>query len=189
MSRSRTAHPSILTITGRTGSKLRAALTGLRVSDVLAARAVQRGLTPPPPIRFKNPNRRITVSADMFVQDYENFGANETTRRQMTNTAILSQGGIAQAVMNFEVRMGGEVRVEFHLRGQLLDDDGNAYIDGEAKLFEGTSESTGDLDGVRQVQLYVPAGATVNHFVRVNNEDENDDDYATIAVTITNGPA
>lgn len=64
-------------------------------------------------IVVNNPNRRITVSADMYVEDDETFGSNETVRRQQTNSAILSAQGIAQTVMDFTVRMGGEIRVEF----------------------------------------------------------------------------
>jgi hypothetical protein len=136
-------------------------------------------------ITVKNQNRRITVSADMYVEDDETFGSNETVRRQKTNAAILSVQGLAQSVMDFEVRMGGEIRVEFTVTASLLDANGNAIVDGEVKLYEGTSESTGDLDGVRQFQLYIPAGATINHFVRVNNDDEGGD-YATIRLNITN---
>jgi hypothetical protein len=133
----------------------------------------------------RNSNRRITVSADMYVEDDEDFGSNETRRRQKTNSAILSAMGIAQSVMDFEVRMGGEIRVEFIVTASLFDSRGNAMINGDLKLYEGTSESTGDLDGVRQFQLYIPAGATINHFVRVNNDDEGGD-FATIALTVTN---
>jgi hypothetical protein len=136
-------------------------------------------------IALKSQNRRITVSADMYVEDDETFGSNETVRRQKTNAAILSVQGLAQSVMDFEVRMGGEIRVEFTVTASLLDANGNAIIDGEVKLYEGTSESTGDLDGVRQFQLYIPAGATINHFVRVNNDDEGGD-YATIRLNVTN---
>lgn len=136
-------------------------------------------------ITLTNSNRRITVSADMYVEDDENFGSNETVRRQKTNSAILSVQGLAQSVMDFEVRMGGEIRVEFTVTASLFDGAGNAIIDGEVKLYEGTSESTGDLDGVRQFQLYIPAGSTLNHFVRVNNDDEGGD-YATIRLNVTN---
>jgi len=136
-------------------------------------------------ITLTNSNRRITVSADMYVEDDENFGSNETVRRQKTNSAILSVQGLAQSVMDFEVRMGGEIRVEFTVTASLFDGAGNAIVDGEVKLYEGTSESTGDLDGVRQFQLYIPVGATINHFVRVNNDDEGGD-YATIRLNVTN---
>lgn len=176
------AFPSILTIKGKTRVNLLQG--GSRWTDVRTYWLLTQGIQTP--IFIKDPNRRITVSADMYVEDYETFGSNETTRRQKTNSAILSKKGIAQTVMDFEVRMGGEIRVEFHVTAALWDNDGNAFANGEVKLFEGTSESRGDLDGIRQFQLYVPAGAAVNHFVRVNNDAENDDDYATIALTITN---
>jgi hypothetical protein len=123
----------------------------------------------------------------MYVEDDE-WGTNETVRRQQTNSAILSTQGIAQAVMDFEVRMGGEIRVEFNVTASLLDSNGNAMIYGDAKLYEGTSESTDDLDGQREFQLYCPAGATLNYFVRVNNDDEGGD-YATIRLNITNTAA
>jgi hypothetical protein len=139
-------------------------------------------------IFLRNPNRRITVAADMYVEDDETFGSNETVRRQQTNAAILSSQGLTQTVMDFEVRMGGEIRVEFMVTASLIDRFGNAIIDGEVKLYEGTSESTGDLDGARQFQLYCPINSTINHFVRVNNDDEGGD-FATIRLNINNAPA
>jgi hypothetical protein len=137
---------------------------------------------------LKNPTRRITVAADMYVEDDETFGSNETVRRQQTNAAILSAQGLTQTVMDFEVRMGGEIRVEFTVTASLVDRFGNAMIDGEVKLYEGVSESTGDLDGVRQFQLYCPINSTINHFVRVNNDDEGGD-FATIRLNLNNAPA
>jgi Ca2+-binding RTX toxin-like protein len=48
---------------------------------------------------------------------------------------------------------------------------------------EGASESTHDLDGIRQFQLDLPSGATLQHFVRVNTDDEGGDD-ATVWLNI-----
>jgi hypothetical protein len=179
----KTPSSSILSIGGRTQEKLRSNMSLGSIPDplanVTAARLFRRRL------RLLSSNRRITVSADMYVEDDETFGSNETVRRQQTNSAILSTQGIAQTVMVFEVRMGGEIRVEFTVTASLVDTAGNAIINGEVKLYEGTSESTGDLDGVREFQLYCPAGASLNHFVRVNNDDEGGD-FATININITN---
>lgn len=175
------SNAAILTIGGRTQQSLRNTLAAaeFRSSGMLDQQMLVRR------IRLLQSNRRITVSANMYVEDHESFGSNETVRRQQTNAAILSVQGVAQTVMAFEVRMGGEIRVEFVVAASLLDRVGNAMIDGEVKLFEGTSESTGDLDGVRQFQLYIPANASINHFVRVNNDDEGGD-FATININITN---
>lgn len=134
----------------------------------------------------KDPNIKLTISVDMYVEDYETFGDNETTRRQNFNSAILSQKGVNQTVMEFEVRMGGEIRVELALTGSIIDQDGNTIINGEMKLFEGASESTGDLDGVKQFSIYCPVNASTNYFVRVNNDAEGDADYATARITISN---
>ncbi len=139
-------------------------------------------------ITVRNPNRKITVSASMYVEDDEWFGSNETVFRQQTNSAILSAEGIAQTVMVFEVRMGGEIRVEFTVTGSLVDNYGNVVVNGVVKLYEGISESTGDLDGVREFNLYVPVGTIVNNYVRIDNDDEGGD-FATIKMNITNTPA
>jgi len=189
-SKQKSQTPQILTIRGKTQTRLREIVFFRRDETVqpdpqtleLLLRLLGRRIT------IKNPNRRITISANMYVEDDETFGSNETVRHQQTNAAILSTQGIAQTVMEFGVRMGGEIRVEFTITAALIDANGNAMIDGDVKLFEGTSESTDDLDGERQFQLYCPAGATINHFVRVDNDDEGGD-YATIRVNVTNAPA
>lgn len=139
-------------------------------------------------ISVLNPNRRITVSANMYVEDDETWSSNETFYSQQTNSAILSAQGMPQTVMIFEVRMGGEIRVEFTVNANMIDNYGNVMVDAHARLYEGTSESTGDLDGQRDFVAYVPAGVIVNHFVRVNNDDEGGD-FATIQMSITNNPA
>lgn len=172
------ASGSILTITGSTRKKL-AALDKTVFSGCCCASDS---------VVVVNKNRRITVTADMFVLDDEWLGSDETVRRQKTNSAVLSNIGISQAVMDFEVRMGGEIRVEFHLTAALFDSYGNAFLDGDIKLYEGTSESTTDLDGSKAFQVYVPAGVTTNYFVRVNNDDEGGD-YVTVALTATNTSA
>lgn len=171
---------SFLTYRGKKGN----AFTNLGYSQLKALLELirQGGFTPSKPL---DPTIKVVISADMYVEDYENFGSNETVRRQQTNSAILSQKGLSQSVMDFEVRMGGEIRVELNINASLVDSNGNIMVDGEIKLYEGTSDSNTDLDGVRQFQIYCPLGASTNYFVRVNNDDEGDD-YATVRLSISN---
>lgn len=132
----------------------------------------------------RDPNRVITVQASMFVLDDE-WGSDEKVWRQQSNSAILSSQGITQTVMVFEVHMGGEIFVEFTVTAELIDSYGNAQVHCDLKLYEGTDEYSDDLDGEREFVLYVPAGRVVNHFVRVNNDDEGGD-YATVSMSVSN---
>ncbi|MBX7226360.1 MAG: hypothetical protein K1X55_10040 [Chitinophagales bacterium] len=136
------------------------------------------------PVVVKDPNVKLTISVDMYVEDDETFSSNETARRQKSTSAILSQRGVNQSLMEFEVRMGGEIRVELSLTGYLIDQYGNVNVDGVIKLYEGTSESTGDLDGSRTFTVFCPVGNTTGYFVRVNNDDEGGD-YSTAQISIS----
>lgn len=148
--------------------------------------ALQRtGLKSGRRLQVRSPLRRLNINAAMFVLDYENFGSDETWQGQQQNVAYLSAQGVPQQVFAFEVRMGGEIRVEFNITAFIWDQFGNIMANWECKLFEGTSESTGDLDGVRQGQLYCPVNAPAQHNFRIDNDDEGDD-YANISFTIAN---
>jgi hypothetical protein len=70
----------------------------------------------------------------------------ELIGRRSAKSAILSALGIIQSVMDFEVRMGGAIRVEFTVTASLFACRGHAMLNGEVKLDEGTSASTADLD-------------------------------------------
>ncbi len=86
--------------------------------------------------------------------------------------------------MFMECRWGGECRVELELTGQQLNDQG-VRVNGLAKLFEGTSDTTGDLDGQTPFAFVVPKGRTVSSTQRVINQDEGGD-FADISMTVSN---
>ena len=127
--------------------------------------------------------RRLTASGYISGVDDETFGSNEYGNASLTRETILSNSQ-PQNVLDMECRWGGECRVELTLVGQVLD-KGDVRVNGTAKLFEGTSESTGDLDGRRDFVVLVPRGKNASHSVRINNDDEGGD-YADITVTFNN---
>jgi hypothetical protein len=127
--------------------------------------------------------RRITASATIDGVDDEWFGSNEFGHAEFTRETILDSSQ-PQNVIQMDCRWGGECRVELILTGQMLD-NGDVRITGEAKLFEGTDESTTDLDGTTNFVFLVPRGKTVSNQQRVDNTDEGGD-YATVKMTVNN---
>jgi hypothetical protein len=127
--------------------------------------------------------RRLTVSASIEGVDDETFGSNEYGRVSQVRETILADS-VPQNVLSLECRWGGECRVELNLVAQVLDNK-DVRITGTAKLFEGTSESTKDLDGQRDFVVLVPRGKTAFHNETVKNDDEGGD-YADYKLTFTN---
>ncbi|HAJ59568.1 MAG TPA: hypothetical protein DCP31_10080 [Cyanobacteria bacterium UBA8543] len=127
--------------------------------------------------------RRLTASAKIFGVDDETFGSNEYGRAEFTRETILGNSQ-PQNVLNMECRWGGECRVELSLIGQVMDNS-DIRVTGTALLYEGTSESTGDLDGRIDFNSLVPRGKTTSTTQRVSNTDEGGD-YADITITFNN---
>jgi hypothetical protein len=130
--------------------------------------------------------RRVLVSATIDGFDDEVLTAPELGHQELAQETILSDYQ-PQNVLKMELRWGGECRVELHLIGQQAE-DGTIRIDGNAKLFEGSSEDTDDLDGEIDFTFDVPAGETVVDEQTVMNEDEGGD-YADIKITVANKQA
>ena len=129
--------------------------------------------------------RRLVITMNMHGVDHETFGSNEETRRTEVRETILSNPNQPMNVLEFFHGWGGECRLELRLTGTLLTDD-TIRVQGNALLFEGTSEGTGDLDGQRDISFLVPKGGVVaTHNFRVSNDDEGDD-FADVQLTCTN---
>src|SRR4051812_37997338 len=65
------------------------------------------------------------------------------------------QGPIALRIPH--LKFGGEVRIEVPLTAEAQA-DGTVQLSGAAKLYEGTSERTSDLDDEKRVVFKVPRG-------------------------------
>jgi hypothetical protein len=129
--------------------------------------------------------RRVTVSASFEGQDYETFGSNEYPAPYSATKEVFLTDSIPQNVMYFEQRWGGECRAVFNILAQRRDND-EVVFQGQLKLFEGTSEDTNDLDGVRSFEFTCPKKASVPYEVYVRNDDENDDDWAKVRLMVQN---
>jgi len=91
------------------------------------------------------------------------------------------------AVMEIaHVRWGGECRVEVRLTAKLMGNR-NVQIEGDAKLFEGTSEDTDDLEDEKKVTFSVgKGGKPISHTTNLRNSGIGGGDHAEIKVVLTN---
>jgi PKD repeat protein len=82
-------------------------------------------------------------------------------------------------------KWGGEVRAEYTIVLRLLV---NNTVDVEVRclLYEGTSETTSDLDGQGVLTFQVPIDQTGASVLTVTNTEENDDDRAELTITVKN---
>jgi hypothetical protein len=132
-------------------------------------------------------DRNVTVTASFEGQDYETFGSNEYPPPFNTTRTVFLTDDMAQGLLNFHMRWGGECRAEFNVLAQRLN-SGDVRIYGDLKLFEGTSEDTNDLDGVTGVDFIVPKSSSMPYEAYVRNNDENDDDWAKVKMVVSNYP-
>ena len=116
------------------------------------------------------------IAQDLF---WEEFG-----QASFWQVTIFSQPE-PQKVLEMDCRWGGECRIELQLIGQLQSDE-SIHISGEAKLFEGSSEDTTDLDGhIQFTEIVAPEETTSSHRT-VRNTEENKADRAHITLKLSN---
>lgn len=127
--------------------------------------------------------RRLSVGASMQLTDHETFGSNEHSSAEKSGDAVLTND-LPQKVLTLIDGAGGEMRVELVLVAKAKA-NGDVLVDGEAVLWEGTSEQTEDRDGDETFQVLVPRDSFTSQSIRVRNEDEGDD-FADIQMTFNN---
>lgn len=111
----------------------------------------------------------------------DEHGHQETTVDQPLETG---QGPIALRVPH--LKFGGEVRIELQLTAEAQADS-TVLVSGAAKLYEGTSERTTDLDDEKRVIVKVPkGGAPAIHRVNLGRPKK---DRAEILMCLTNALA
>ncbi len=85
-----------------------------------------------------------------------------------------------------EYKWGGEARVEYDITVLLLVDN-SIQVNVNAVLYEGTSESTNDLDGTASISFNVPKDQTTAGYIKVVNTDENEEDtYGELTLSVKN---
>jgi len=83
-------------------------------------------------------------------------------------------------------KWGGEARVEYDIDVYLLADN-SIQVNVNTLLYEGTSESTNDLDGTGSISFNVPKGQTVGGYIKVSNTQEDEPDtYGELTLSVKN---
>ncbi|MFD3655974.1 hypothetical protein [Streptomyces sp. NPDC058620] len=135
--------------------------------------------------------RLLQGTARVEGVDHEDFTANEHPSDKLRDFQIVLEEG--QPEQNIEIRpvsWGGECRVEVELNARAVD-NGSAKITGEARFFEGASETTGELEDRQSIDFSVPRSTGANpsrqHHVSLRNEvDIGAEDTADVFLTVSN---
>jgi hypothetical protein len=127
--------------------------------------------------------RMMSVWGSVHIEDYETFAANEHCYSSLNWNATAST---AYPISGEWIRTcGGEIRAELHLEAQVV---ANSYLHvyGTALFYEGTSTSTGDLDGSKTFSMYIAPGHASPLTFTVWNTDEGDCDCAYYNLSVGN---
>jgi hypothetical protein len=128
---------------------------------------------------------RVSISGIMDITDDETFGSDEhATRRRNFDTIFVGDPLPATTTFDWTERMGGEVRIEL-VCSATAQSSGAVAVSCQAKLFEGTSTGSNDLDGTGTGSGVVAVGASQVVAVDVKNTDEGGD-HAEIRLTVSN---
>jgi len=129
--------------------------------------------------------RVVNIGGVMQIKDDEPFSDDYFTRTRNFPTMVLGVDGALTGTYTWVEKAGGEIRVEVLVTATLNPATGVVAIEHDTKLFEGTSETTSDLDGRGRGSVQVPRGEQKVLGYTVNNTDEGGD-YASVTLTCTN---
>lgn len=128
------------------------------------------------PASAHSANHNIGVSGSMFLLDDESWPWSDETDWHHFSGGIVVGGWLSQNQYATRSCVGDELRGE--LRVTVNDSSqypGWVYASVDAKLYEGTSCSTGDLDGHRTFGAWIAKGQIRNFAFRVSNTAEGGD--------------
>ncbi len=127
------------------------------------------------PASAHSANHNIGVSGSMYLVDDEWWGSDETGWHYFSGGVVVG-GWLSQNQYSTKACVGDEVRGELYV---TINDSsqypGWVYASIDARLYEGTSCTTGDLDGRRTTGAWIAKGQIKNFTFRVNNTDEGGD--------------
>lgn len=119
----------------------------------------------------------------MEITDDETFGSNEHGRADGQSEGFINNK-FPRTLLELVRKAGGEVRIELALDASATT-EGDVRISGTAKLFEGTSEESDDLDGTAPINFTVPRDEFIDQPITVRNTDEGGD-FADITLSVSN---
>jgi len=99
---------------------------------------------------------------------------------------VLDVGQPVSVISVTPLRWGGECRVELDLTAQVVQENA-VQILGEARLYEGTTEDSDDLEDQQQVSFTVPKGGVpARRQINLRNSGLGGGDHAEILIMLTN---
>lgn len=112
--------------------------------------------------------------------------SDEHVNRVFSVQMILDEDQPAQQIEVPDVRWGGECRVEVALKARVVG-KGTIQVDGEARFYEGVSESSSELADSKTVSITVPKGGIpAHHSINLRNTEVGGGDYAKVGLSFTN---
>jgi hypothetical protein len=139
-------------------------------------------------ITLEPPSERYRI-AQMFIdfwgRDYENFGDDEIKDPGPEYFELeLGPDKLVNSAHR-TYKWGGEMRVEYDITVRLLVNN-TIDVQVQGTLYEGTSESTDDVDGTGSLTFQAAMGQTSAATLTITNTDEDDDDAGTLSVSVKN---
>ena len=129
--------------------------------------------------------RNIILNGSVRITDDEYFGDQKCTGN-ISEKAIISPNQVSELI-RYQKGCGGEVRVEMDLNTQLLE-SGDVKIIGEARLYEGTSESTSELEDTESIDFIVPVNNLKSITIDLLNTEFQGGDKAKFILNFANSP-
>lgn len=137
----------------------------------------------PPPERY----RLAQLYIDFYGREDEDWPWDDETKNPGPEYYELELGPDRLTNhMHREYKWGGEARVEYDIDVYLLADN-SIQVNVSALLYEGTSESTNDLDGTASISFNVPLDQTVGGYIKVvNTQEDEGDTYGELTLSVKN---
>ncbi|RFN43543.1 hypothetical protein FIE12Z_12217 [Fusarium flagelliforme] len=130
--------------------------------------------------------RALVASGNVTGIDHETFGPNERMQAPIFGRVILTQQDVPENFITLKKGWGGECRVEITLTARLLAQQ-RVLVTVNGKLFEGTDESTGDLEDEQNASAVVPRGGIPVPFsMSLYSSGVGGGDSATVSLSFTN---
>jgi hypothetical protein len=130
--------------------------------------------------------RKVNVTVLMNAVDHETFGANQTGASTQRFSMVIDESMPANRLEVVPLKVGGEVRVEMDVAVQIVTGT-TAQVAGKARLYEGASDDTDDLEEEKDFVFLVPKGGDPKeHHVELRNRGFGGGDSASITLVATN---
>ncbi|KFY24780.1 hypothetical protein V491_02020 [Pseudogymnoascus sp. VKM F-3775] len=130
--------------------------------------------------------RALVASGNVTGIDSEIFGPDERVLAPIFGKVVLTEQDIPQNFITLAQGWGGECRVEVTLTARLLSER-RVHVTVNGKLFEGDSETTGDLEDEKTASVVVPKGGfPIPLSMSLHNTGFGGGDSATISLSFTN---